>query len=68
MEAKYNISDKVMVYDNTKQFWEKAIIKNIRYNIPSSFDSHIYPILYDVLFLYNGRFSKGHFESSIKSM
>lgn len=50
----------VLAYDSTLKQWKGSIIKDMRRNVPSSFDSYIYPVLFDVEFIHNGKLSKGH--------
>ncbi|MFW5890754.1 MAG: hypothetical protein ACOCUI_00890 [bacterium] len=49
------------LFDNI-HCYEKAIIRNIRCNVKTSIGNWIYPILYDVQFLNDGKYSRGHFE------
>jgi hypothetical protein len=78
---KYNIGQKVKVYDSrvwrkygrdighNEHCWKDARIENIRENvlfICPPFEDYTYPLLYDVVFLYDSFLSKGHFESSIR--
>lgn len=61
----YIIGQKLMVYDNKYNRYEWAILKNIRHNVKSMFDNYIYPVLYDVEFVHDGRLSRGHLDFSI---
>jgi hypothetical protein len=54
------------VYDNKCNRWENAKIINIRKDVTSSFDNYIYPILYDVQFVHDGRISKGHLPFAVR--
>ena len=68
----FEVGERVIVYDS--KIWNRygkdigynehclqvAIIENIRYNVPSVSHDYIYPVLYDVRFMYDGRLSKGH--------
>jgi hypothetical protein len=58
----FNKGDIVNVYDNKYNRIEKAELIDIRYEVPSSFDKYIYPVLYDVRFLQDNRISKGHLD------
>jgi hypothetical protein len=55
----------VLAYDSETKNWKGAIIKDIRENVPSTFDRHIYPILFDIEFLHNKKYSKGHLSVAI---
>jgi|GEM_PF-5834250 len=78
MEDEFNISKIVLCYDpriwnacgrdygHNGHCWQPAEIINIRLNVPSIVDDYIYPILFDVRYLYDGRISKGHFKNSLK--
>ena len=60
-DAKLHTCLKERVFSNI-HCYQKAILRNISYNVKSTFDDYIYPVLYDVHFLHNGRIGKGHFE------
>jgi hypothetical protein len=66
-DCMFNIGEIVNVYDNVYDRMEDAELINIRYEVPSSFDKYIYPVLYDVRFLHDNRISKGHLEVNTKT-
>jgi len=66
---KFKIGEKVLVFDgmdwlpkgdkgDNSCFWKPAILKKVRKNVKESYG--FYKVLYDILFLYNNRLSKGH--------
>lgn len=71
---KEKIDDIVWVFDASQHIclkekifgnlycYRKAIIRDIRRNVKSSCGDYVYPILFDVQFLDDGRISHGHFE------
>lgn len=55
--------------DENKDCWKEAVIKNIRTNVKcceNTDNEHIHNILFDVRFIHDNYFSKGHFLSSIR--
>lgn len=74
----FKIGDNVQVYDpriwnqtrkdirDNSHCWKDAVILQIRENVYSSLLNWNYPILIDVLFLYDRHISIGHFPESIR--
>jgi hypothetical protein len=54
------VGDVIRVYNKRNDKIEPARVVDIRYNVKSSFDNHIYPALYDVYLFESHVMSNGH--------